>query len=269
LTAVTSDSTPPELAEDFARLATAADGEFEMALTVARFIDAQTQTAAVHAALDTLLEQLSEPACNDVAAMLEGLVRCGYGRQVLRQVDAMHSHIGWVLQQKQGLPISLAVLLVVCARRLGFDSCGINFPGHFLVRVDDIYVDPLRMEAVPMEQLNSRGLNDMDFQTLLQPATVQALGLRMLNNLKTLYGNAQDWHRVLDLLDCQLALVRDDAGMAGLLHFERGEMWEQAGAARIARDAYQICLESDVSSDLRDKALARIAALDGRDETLH
>jgi regulator of sirC expression with transglutaminase-like and TPR domain len=257
------------LVDDFARLASSADTEFEMALLVARFIEPEFDVTDAAATLDSVFASLQQQQCEDLPALLGGLTRLGFGRQPLRRVNILHSHIGWVIQHKQGLPISLAVVLIECARRLSLPSYGINFPGHFLVQVGDALVDPLRMERVSMAQLDRSGLTGAEQQQFLQPASAQALGLRMLNNLKTVFTNAQDWHRVLDVLDCQLALTGTDRGMAGLLHFERGETWERAGVASVARDAYQACLHADISSAMAGRATARIAALDGRDETLH
>jgi regulator of sirC expression with transglutaminase-like and TPR domain len=257
------------LVDDFARVASSADAELEIALLVARFIEAEFDVTDAVGALDTVFASLQQQRCEDLPALLGGLSQLGFGNQPLRQVNILHSHIGWVIQHKQGLPIALAVVLIECARRLSLQSHGINFPGHFLVQVGESLVDPLRMELVTMAQLDNSGLTAAEQQRFLQPASAQALGLRMLNNLKNIFTNAQDWHRVLDVLDCQLALAGTDSGMAGLLHFERGEMWEQAGVASIARDAYQACLDADVSSEMAGKAMARIAALDGRDETLH
>ena len=257
------------LVDDFTRAAALADGEFEIASLVARFIEPDYDVTVAERTLDGMFENLRQQGCDDLPALLAGLTDLGFGQQPLRQVNTLHSHIGWVMQNKQGLPISLAVVLIACARRLHLQSYGINFPGHFLVQVGDSLVDPLRMQLVSLAQLDSSGLSGEELHRFMQPASAQALGLRMLNNLKNVYAKVQDWHRVLDALDCQLGLAGADSDMAGLLHFERGEMWEQAGVASIARDAYRACLDAGVSRDLAAKATARLAALDGRDETLH
>jgi regulator of sirC expression with transglutaminase-like and TPR domain len=42
-----------------------------------------------------------------------------------------------VLDRKQGLPVSLSILYVAAARRLGWKAYALNMPGHVLVRIGD------------------------------------------------------------------------------------------------------------------------------------
>lgn len=258
-----------ELIQAFADAAERSESEFELALLVAAFVDPEVQAEAVHNALQDVVQGMPSAPPGAPHELLTGLLAQGYGQHALQQVTLQHSHIGWALQQKQGLPIALAVVLIECARRCGFNSYGINFPGHFLVQVGEELVDPLRMQAVSAEQLKGSGLTDTELVQMLQPCTAQALGLRMLNNLKSVFVSQQNWQQALDLLDCQLALARTDTEMVALLHFERGEMWEQVGAVRVAKDAYQACLTATASAEVANKANARIAGLDGLNETLH
>ena len=50
--------------------------------------------------------------------------------------DPRNSFLSEVLARKVGIPISLSVLYLEVARRLGIPAAGVAFPGHFLVRVD-------------------------------------------------------------------------------------------------------------------------------------
>lgn len=257
------------LIDAFAAAAQRSDSEFELALLVAGFINPGLPAGVSQQRLGELVRTLQQQPCEGLDDLLSGMRAQGFGQHALQQVTLQHSHVGWVLEHKQGLPIALAVVLVECARRCGMTGHGVNFPGHFLVQVGEDLVDPLRMEKVSSAQLQGRGLSDAELSQLLQPATPQALGLRMLNNLKSLFVGEQDWQQALDLLDCQLALAHTDSELVGLLHFERGEMWGQIGAVRVAQDAYEACLAATTNTDLASKANARIAGLDGLGETLH
>ena len=42
-----------------------------------------------------------------------------------------------VIDRRKGLPIALGILYIHCGRQLDWDICGLNFPGHFLIRLDD------------------------------------------------------------------------------------------------------------------------------------
>ena len=59
--------------------------------------------------------------------------------------DPRNSYLDDVLDRRLGIPITLAVVLIEVARRLGLDLAGVNTPGHFLVRLGGdppIFVDP-------------------------------------------------------------------------------------------------------------------------------
>ncbi|HLA68444.1 MAG TPA: transglutaminase-like domain-containing protein [Bacteroidota bacterium] len=48
--------------------------------------------------------------------------------------NPLNSNLVYVIEQKRGIPISLAAIYILVAARLGFDVEGINLPGHFLAR---------------------------------------------------------------------------------------------------------------------------------------
>jgi len=59
-----------------------------------------------------------------------------------------NSCLNEVLTRKTGIPITLSVVYLEIARRLGKPLFGIGFPGHFLLQYDDgaysTYIDPFR-----------------------------------------------------------------------------------------------------------------------------
>jgi len=61
----------------------------------------------------------------------------GFSGNHERYDDPRNSFLNEVLERKTGIPISLCVVYIEVARRLGLDAAGINFPGHFLARVGD------------------------------------------------------------------------------------------------------------------------------------
>jgi regulator of sirC expression with transglutaminase-like and TPR domain len=68
-------------------------------------------------------------------------------------VDLTHSSIDWLLQQHQGLPIVVAVLIITLAHGLGLEAYGVNYPGHFLLRAQGDLVDPLSLAVVEPSSL--------------------------------------------------------------------------------------------------------------------
>lgn len=55
---------------------------------------------------------------------------------------AANSLLPTVIDQRLGIPISLCLLYILVGRRAGMEIEGINFPGHFLARHEDILFDP-------------------------------------------------------------------------------------------------------------------------------
>jgi regulator of sirC expression with transglutaminase-like and TPR domain len=117
-----------------------------------------------------------------------------------RYDDPRNSCLNQVLERRTGIPITLAILYVELARRAGLRAEGVNFPGHFLVRVDaedgrddGLLIDAFHDGAV-LEERDCRVLlhkhlgDDAAFSpALLARAGRRQVIARMLLNLKRLY----------------------------------------------------------------------------------
>jgi regulator of sirC expression with transglutaminase-like and TPR domain len=179
------------------------------------------------------------------------------------EYDALdNSRLDRLLDARRGIPISLGVLLIQVARGTGRSAVGINFPGHFLVRVGECLVDPFRMvetsEAECLEGLGEAQGNPGAGASFFPEATAVAVLLRMLNNVKYRYAQAGEWHRSLDMVDLQLAA----AGEGAHLLLERGELWSRLGAKGPARADLQRALALAQEGDPRLVAAAQ-RLLDG------
>jgi regulator of sirC expression with transglutaminase-like and TPR domain len=133
--------------------------------------------------------------------------------------DPKNSYLNDVIDRKLGIPISLALLQIDVAHRVGLPLQGISFPGHFLVSlpVEDgvLVLDPYHKgTSVDVDELKSRAksqMDDVDVQddqvlAMLVPATHRAILTRMLRNLKALYAEREDWTRALRCTDRILIL---------------------------------------------------------------
>ena len=185
-----------------------------------------------------------------------------------------NSNLARVLHSRRGIPITLGVVLIRVARVAGHRAVGINFPGHFVVEVDDVMVDPFALTPLDRAQLLERlppSARRLPSRTLFAPASTVAVGLRMLNNVKLIFSSRSAWDRTLDVLDAQLALAPDEAA----LHLERGEVWRRLGSVGKAREAFERALELTESMDaaeaepVRQAVHARLSELAGIDDTLH
>lgn len=108
--------------------------------------------------------------------------------------SARHSDLVGVLQTGQGLPISLACILMLVGRRLGLPIEGCNYPGHFLARVDRLGETYLidgydRGRFLTVDELLSHSPSaPPNLRTLiLTPATTTDIVSRVLRNLAQSY----------------------------------------------------------------------------------
>lgn len=178
------------------------------------------------------------------------------------------SRIDMLLERRHGLPITLAVLVAELASFAGVAARGINFPGHFLVRVGNTLVDPFALEARTEAECLAMLPADADRSTALAEAGPRDVLLRMFNNLKYFHLGRGEFHRALEMVDCQLTVVPDHASLV----FEQGEYWLRLGSVHGARAAFERILSGDgVSADpaVKHLALRRLEALGDRDDTLH
>ncbi len=137
--------------------------------------------------------------------------RLGFAGNSDDYYDPRNSFLCDVLDRRMGIPISLSVVYLEVARRVGVLAQGVNFPGHFLVRVaiEDawLFVDPYG---------NGRSLTPSDLEALLRKTTTPTAVLepsviaaaskrqivaRMLVNLAGIYGRNGDLPRSLDVLE--------------------------------------------------------------------
>jgi regulator of sirC expression with transglutaminase-like and TPR domain len=127
-----------------------------------------------------------------------------------------NSFLNEVIERKTGIPITLSVLYMEVARRVGLALDGVGFPGHFLVKCvgdgEEIVIDPFNSGEIKSREDIDKMLFDLyggkvvfhsDF---LAPSTKKDILKRMLTNLKAIYINSKDLGKCLSVLDRLLIL---------------------------------------------------------------
>jgi regulator of sirC expression with transglutaminase-like and TPR domain len=137
--------------------------------------------------------------------------------------DPRNSFLNEVLERRVGIPITLAVVLVEVCARAGVAARGVSFPGHFLVRAPgargSLWVDPFDgrvLTATELRVLHERftgQVGDPD-PRLLEPAPKAQIVLRMLNNLRAIYGERGDQERLRGVLE-RIALLAPSEPLDG------------------------------------------------------
>jgi regulator of sirC expression with transglutaminase-like and TPR domain len=123
--------------------------------------------------------------------------------------DPHNSCLDYVLDRRIGIPITLSVVYIELARRLRQPVTGVGLPGHFIVQYDDgdfsTYIDPFHsgrlLSVEDCRQLaRERTGADPDAQALA-PVGARYILVRMLNNLRSSYHRAQQFGKMIAVVD--------------------------------------------------------------------
>ena len=135
--------------------------------------------------------------------------------------DPRNSFLNAVLDRRSGIPVTLALVYMEVARRAGLRVEGVNFPGHFLLRLptgapaagnDVLILDPFHRGAILSETdcrrlLSDHAGADAKFEpALLARATKLQILIRMLVNLKRIYVKMRSFPQGLAMTELLLAL---------------------------------------------------------------
>ncbi len=149
----------------------------------------------------------------------------GFGGNVNHYYDADNSYLNVVLRTRRGIPITLAVLWLELAQGLGLQARGVNFPGHFMVKVNlpqgQVVIDPFTGQSLSREDLSDRlepfkrrnGLVDefdVPVGLYLQSAPSRDILARVLRNLKEIHRTQEDWTRLVAVMDRLVLLLPSD-----------------------------------------------------------
>lgn len=122
-------------------------------------------------------------------------ISLGYDGDRLSYDDMQNANLLRVIDRRRGLPVSLAVIYVHAARAAGWQVTGVNFPAHFLVRLDHggqrTILDPFnggrQLDAAGLRQLTKSMAGE---EAELDPTHLEPVGnrdtlLRLQNNILT------------------------------------------------------------------------------------
>lgn len=250
-----------DLVKAFQKFAAAPADLLQGAWLVARVIKPDTQLPSIESGIKDLLAEARKESAVDVVSFLSASGFAG----ATEYYRAENSSIEYVLSARRGIPISLAVLVITLAQRLGQKAAGINYPGHFLVSVDERIADPFQMRYLANDELVA-ARRQLPENTVGWPqASNIDIVLRMLNNLLAMAQQQQNYERALDITACQLELVSD--GFALLL--ERADLWLKSGVASMARYELERAIALAPDAATRKRVEQRYAALPAGPGSVH
>lgn len=144
----------------------------------------------------------------------------GYHGSRTNYDSASNSYLNEVIDDREGLPITLSVLYIELSRRIDLAVDGIGLPGHFVVRV---HLENGQMQLVDVfDRGRLLSLDDAKAKVLsitgrpwddefLTPSAPQQIIVRMLRNLLGLVSGGEDPEAALRYVNALLALQPDSA----------------------------------------------------------
>lgn len=251
----------------------------EAAASLAQDDHPQLDVQAVLSEVDGLARRLRERIARD-AAPVQRLrllthffhTELGFAGNLNNYYAADNSYMHRVLQTRRGLPIALAVLLLELAEQAGLRAAGVAFPGHFLVKckvgLGEVVIDPFTGESLSASRLDERlalyrqgsGLPEdleLPLEFFLRAATKRQILARMLRNLKEVHRAAEDWPRLLAVLQRLVILLPSDAAERR----DRGLVLASLGAFAAAADDLAFYLAERPDASDAPELRARLALL--------
>ncbi len=204
---------------------------------------------------DTLAESVTGQSLADRAAALGEVMahRFDYQGDALTYDAQENANLMRVIDRRKGLPVALGILYLHAGRAQGWTIDGLNFPGHFLIRLEAagqrVVIDPFHagrlVDVHDMRDLLKR----MGSNREVRPEDYAVAGnrsilLRLQNNIKQRALAADDTDRAAAVLRSMLLLAPLHAGAwreLGVVGAQAGNLQEAARAteraAELSRDA--------------------------------
>ncbi len=183
----------------------------EMTLSLSKALQPDLDILGVMTELDVLAADCPTPTRDGVMRFLRD--DAGFAGDQTDYHRWQNSCLDHVVDRRRGMPITLAVVAIEVARRVGVRLAGIGLPGHFLIGDPDDprwFADPyhgrtdLRRDECRnlLVRLGVRRWSD----SFLEPVPSRLIVARMLNNLKLSCEHRDDGVRLAIVMQARQAL---------------------------------------------------------------
>ncbi len=211
------------------------------ALVMARYAQPNLDVARYVGKFDALAAQIPAGMRSGAALARHLFDTLGFAGNTNDYADPRNSYLNEVVDRKLGIPISLSVLFLEIARRLGLSAKGVGLPGHFIVQVEEadgstVFLDPFNRGAEMDEaacRARVRLVADMPFEPgFLDSVNSHYILTRMLNNLKNAHASSGDLAAAASVVERLLALNPGDGAELrnlGMLYAQTGRKQRAIG----------------------------------------
>jgi len=244
------------------------------ALALAALDRPRVPTARYLAHLDTLASDVraAAGAAEDAGALARAVATVlfdthGYRGDTETYDDLQNANLMRVIDRRRGLPIALSILYLHAARAQGWTAHGVNFPAHFLVRLEAggtaVIVDPFNAgqplgAAQLRELLKSVAGPDAELSpALYAPADDRDVLLRLQNNIKTRQVRARNAESALATVGHMRLIAPEEPS----LWFDTAMLEAELGHFGAAIEALQTTARLDASGMLQPQVAAMMQAL--------
>ncbi len=195
---------------------------------------------AVHTAMLESGFDVDNPGPEEMAEVLSNVIArdFNYVGDEENYNDLDNANMMRVIERRRGLPVSLGILYLAAARAQGWVAAGLNFPGHFLVRLESrdgrrAIIDPFYngrvMESRALRELLKlvRGTAVELDSSHYRPVSNRDVLVRLQNNVKTRRMELNEVTGALEAVEAMQMLDPENASLwreAGVMHMRLGHL---------------------------------------------
>ncbi len=131
----------------------------------------------------------------------------GFHGNTVNYYDPDNSYLNQVIDQRMGIPISLSVVMLLVAKRLGLPLVGVGLPGHFLIRYEGagqktdqhLYIDPFNRGQILSKEECTKFIKEAGYEyreEYFRTSTSSEILVRMMRNLIFVYNRLREIQKV-------------------------------------------------------------------------
>jgi serine protease Do len=184
--------------------------------------------------------------------------------------SASNSHLNEVIDDREGLPITLSVVYMEIARRVGLKVDGVGLPGHFVARFVPAEGSPQLVDVYDRGEFLSRDRamalvisNDVVWdESFLDAVTPKQIVVRILVNLRELANSQRDTERLLRYVETILAIEPESVSnrlLRAVICFNTGRLEEGLADAEWVIARHPDGVDLAVVHQLRDAIMEKLS----------
>ena len=251
--------------EEFYSFARSAQDPVAGGILVSRVIDESAEERWIKDEFERLASSFVAEK-KDARGLSKYLRELGFGgaKDYFRREN---SSLNYVLVNRRGIPISLALVVMGVGRLLGLAIDGINYPGHFLAKVEGSLIDPFNLRVFNKKETQGPPV-DQAYDVRQEDWAVASgsdIVIRMLNNLRQIASDERDYAAALDYCSYQLILAKEPFPV----YVERVSLWLASGVKEMALHDLEHSIRCAPNSEVRAKLEDHRLTIESTPSKLH